>query len=136
MNKFLAACSNVELQEIDLLLSSYLNPNKKPDFKEPLFAFEQELKQLLYPDDYNHIKAEIYKIKSSNRVAFITLLKMGFIPEAALKAMPIIDNIQNISPLQASEVVNLMREFMALENLRMISVVKKPQLINKSESYE
>lgn len=136
VEKFLQACSKTELQEIDLLLSGYINQPKKENFKDSLAQLHQDVRELVLPADYEDLKAYLYKIKPLNRKAFIMLLKMGFIPSAALAALEVIDRICTKSVLTPLDCVNLIRDFDGLENLRKISLVKKPQLITKNEGHE
>lgn len=134
VEKFLQACSKTELHEIDLLLSSYLK--EKPTaakYQTTLELFFKNLKEITTPEMYEEIKQRYIGINPRNFDVFILLIKMGYIPEAAFKAMEIIDRISTKSVLAPLDVVNLMRDFDGLENLRKISLVKKPQLINKSE---
>ena len=137
VEKFLRACSKTELQELDLLLPSYLKHESKNKNLQPSFdAFFQTLKEITTPEYYQEIKNLYIGINPRNFEAFIHFVKQGFIPSAVFAAMKIIDSICQKTVLEPMEVVNLMRDFDGLENLRKISLVKKPQLINKTEEDE
>lgn len=136
VEKFLQACSKTELQEIDLLLSSYLKKEPVQNVKVSFEAFFKTLKENTTPEVYEEIRKLYVGVNPRNFDVFIQLVKQGFIPTAVFAAMEIIDRICTKSVLDPLEVVNLMRDFDGLENLRKISLVKKPQLINNTEDHE
>ena len=134
---FLQACSKEELQEVDLHLSSYLN--KKPDpkyFENNVENFYRSLDGIATGEILEQALKFAKKLEAHNLNAFLSLLEKGFMPQEASAAMEIIDRICTKSALTPVEVTNLMRDFDGLENLRKISLVKKPQLINKPEEDE
>jgi hypothetical protein len=129
VEQFLKACSNNELQEIDLLLAGYLNPKKEMFLRNEDLKYIGELKCLINMLDFNKHILNIKKIPFFLRKVFLDFLKLGYSLDEAMDAVNVVNEMTSHSSISADEVVFLMKFFSRLEKIRIQSLVKKPQAL-------
>lgn len=141
--RFLNACSDNEIRELGLLLnskrfdSSFSGNSDNSDAipKIPVLNsgdsdnsdFEADIVKLSIPEDLSFHLYIFKRIEIYEEPTFVDLLKYGYTGEFLKQAFLILQTIARTTPIAIDEALLLSRSYIRLEQLRLLSLVKKPQ---------